>query len=129
MGGKYLLDTNVVIAFLNGETEIGQRLETGPEIFLSAVVFGELSFGAVKSNRPQANMERLEEFSRSCTLVGTDTGTGRSYGQLKLDLRRKGRPIPENDIWIAACALQHDLTLVTRDRHFKYVEGLPFEAW
>lgn len=129
MAGRYLLDTNIVIAIFNGEATIGQRLETGPEIFLSSVVFGELYFGAVKSNRPEANMGQVEEFARACTLVGNDDGTGRSYGALKYDLRRRGRPIPENDIWIAACALQHDLTLVTRDRHFKYVEGLPFEAW
>lgn len=46
-----------------------------------------------------------------------------------VSLKRKGKPIPENDVWIAACALQHDLILVTRDGHFEYVEGLRFESW
>src|SRR4028118_2373329 len=114
MGGRYLLDTNIVIAIFNGENGIGQRLETRSEIFLCSVVFGELYFGAVKSNRPQASRERGEECARFCTLVGADTGTGRSYGELKLHLRRKGLPIPENNIWIAACALEHGPTPGTR---------------
>jgi tRNA(fMet)-specific endonuclease VapC len=51
------------------------------------------------------------------------------YGRIAQQLRRKGRPIPQNDIWIAATALQYDLTLVTRDEHFKQVEGLALETW
>lgn len=55
--------------------------------------------------------------------------TGNHYGQVKQRLRAKGRPIPENDIWIAATALQYGLTVVTRDGHFNEVEDLLTEAW
>ena len=53
-----------------------------------------------------------------------DFDTARLYGRIKAELRRKGKPIPENDIWIAAAAIQYGLTLVTRDRHFDFIDGL-----
>jgi tRNA(fMet)-specific endonuclease VapC len=58
-----------------------------------------------------------------------DTETARRYGEVKNKLKLKGRPLPENDVWIAALALQHDLTLVTRDAHFQEVESLKTAAW
>jgi tRNA(fMet)-specific endonuclease VapC len=64
-----------------------------------------------------------------CPVLVCDVETARHYGRVRNELRRKGRPIPENDIWIAATARQHDLILVTRDPHFDEVEGLPIEAW
>ena len=58
------------------------------------------------------------------TILVCDTETARQYGRIKVELRRKGRPIPENDMWIAAVALQHGLTLATRDAHFDAIDGL-----
>jgi tRNA(fMet)-specific endonuclease VapC len=58
-----------------------------------------------------------------------DGATALEYGYVKTGLKKRGKPIPENDVWIAACAFQHDLILVTRDGHFEYVEGLRFESW
>ena len=58
-----------------------------------------------------------------------DTNTAREYGEIKSALQAEGRLIPENDIWIAAIAQQHDLTLVTRDEHFKEVKHLKVEVW
>jgi len=82
-----------------------------------------------RPSHPGANVTLVEEFASSCTVIGTDAGTARSYGSLKAQLKGKGRPIPENDIWIAASALQHGLVLATSDSHFEYVEGLQLEAW
>ena len=129
MPGRYLLDTNIVIALFNGDAGVKARLEASPEIFLSSVVLGELYFGAAKSARPVANKAKAEDFAASCPLVVSDQVTALEYGSVKTSLKKKGKPIPENDVWIAACAFQHDLILVTRDGHFKYVEGLQFEAW
>jgi tRNA(fMet)-specific endonuclease VapC len=129
MPGRYLLDTNIVIALFNGDPGVKARLQASPEIFLSSVVLGELYFGAIKSSRTEANRARIEDFAAFCPLVVTDGGTALEYGIVKTALKRKGKPIPENDVWIAACALQHDLILVSRDGHFEYVEGLRFEAW
>ena len=62
-------------------------------------------------------------------MLGCDTQTARHYGQVKNQLRVKGRPIPENDLWIAAVARQHALTLVTRDKHFSDIDDLPTVGW
>ena len=90
---------------------------------------GELHFGAVHSGRTDANAARIDDFAATCTVISIDAQTARRYGLVKAHLKMRGRPIPENDLWIAACALQHGLVVVTRDRHFEEVEGLDSESW
>jgi len=128
-GRRYLLDTNTVIALFGGEAEVQARLDVAQEVFVPSIALGELHFGAAKSGRPEANAARVEEFAASCTVTGTDAGTARRYGLIKAKLKKRGRPIPENDLWIASCALQYGFVLVSRDGHFEYVEGLEVEAW
>jgi tRNA(fMet)-specific endonuclease VapC len=129
MGGRYLLDTNVAIRVLNQQVDLEARRQDAVEIFLSLTVVGELLFGAEKSDRPDVNRERVERLIEICPVVPQDLTTAHRYGALKSALRKKGRPIPENDIWIAANALEHELTLVTRDRHFAEIDTLTTEAW
>lgn len=129
MNGKYLLDTNIVIAIFAGEPSTLEHLAQSKEVFLPIVVLGELYYGARKSTRSDANLIRIDELAASSALLGCDLETSRHYGQIKNDLRAKGRPIPENDIWIAAVARQHGLTLVSRDAHFDEVDSVPLEIW
>jgi tRNA(fMet)-specific endonuclease VapC len=129
MSGKRLLDTNIIVAFLGGDPQVQERLDAASELLLPLVVLGELYYGAAHSGRPQQNAAEVERFARSCVMLGIDVETAQLYGSIKAALRKKGRPIPENDLWVAACARQHDLVLVTRDRHFNQVEGLVTEAW
>ena len=128
MPGKVLLDTNVIIAFFSAEKAVTQHVSQA-ELFVSATVLGELYYGARKSAHSAANQARIEEFASSVSVLNCDAETARRYGEIKDRLRSKGRPIPENDIWIAACAMQHDLPLATRDDHFKEVDGLRIETW
>ena len=79
--------------------------------------------------RAQENIARVDEFAAISAILGPNTATAKEYGEIKNALRNKGRPIPENDIWIAAITKQYGLTLVTRDEHFKEVEGIAMEAW
>jgi tRNA(fMet)-specific endonuclease VapC len=88
-----------------------------------------LYFGAVKSRRAAANLKRVEEFTAASNVLPVDSGVARLHGKVRDRLRRIGRPIPENDIWISATALRHDFVLVTRDSHFEHVEGLRIEQW
>ena len=129
MSGRYLLDTNVVIALFRGDAEVQARYEVVQEAFVPSVTLGELYFGAANSSRQEANTGRVEEFAAFCAVIGTDAVTAQHYGLLKAQLKKKGRPIPENDLWIAACALQHGLILATRDGHFNDIEGLQLQAW
>lgn len=129
MNGSFLLDTNIVIALFAGEAAILQTLQQAREVFIPSITLGELYYGAMKSGRAEANTLRISEFARSNTILTCDSSTALHYGNIKADLKAKGRPIPENDIWIAAIALQNNLTLVTRDAHLKEIEGLSLERW
>lgn len=129
MNGSYLLDTNIIIGLFAGQASIINQLQQSNEIFIPSITLGELHYGAQKSGRVQQNLERIEEFVSDVTVVDCDAATARQYGEVKNRLRVKGRPLPENDIWIAALALQYDLVLVTRDAHFQQVEGLQTMQW
>ncbi len=129
MSGKYLLDTNIAIRILNHEIDLEARRDGDFEAFLSVTVVGELLFGAEKSSKAEAYRTRITRLVEKCPLVPHDLETARRYGALKAELQAKGRPIPENDVWIAAAALQHGLILAAVDRHFAHVEGLTVEAW
>ena len=129
MSGRYLLDTNVVIALFAGEPAVRENAGRAEEVFVSSVAIGELCFGARKSGRARENLARIEEFATGNVVLGCDTETAFRYGEIKNALRVKGHPLPENDIWMAAVALQHDLTLITRDAHFNEIEGLTTIAW
>ena len=113
MSGKFLLDTNIVIALFARDPAVLGYIAEAEEIFVPAIVLGELHYGARKSARAQENAAKIEEFA----------------GAVKDALRAKGRPIPENDIWIAAVAVQHGLAVASRDPHFREVGGLALAAW
>lgn len=129
MSGKYLLDTNIVIALFANDELVKENLGKAEEVFISSVVIGELFYGAYKSGRAKENITRVDTFASSNVVLGCDTETSRIYGEIKNALSVKGRPIPENDIWIAAVAIQHGLILVSRDSHFDEIDKLKIEAW
>ena len=129
MNGRVLLDTNIVIAFFAQESVVLQNMQSVEKFFIPSVVLGELYFGARKSGRSNQNLKRIDELAMKTSILNCDEWTAQEYGQIKDELRRKGRPIPANDIWIAAVARQHDLMLITRDGHFKQVENLPMSMW
>lgn len=126
-----LLDTNIVIAALKREVEVRRRIEEAPagSLFVSVVTLGELRFGARKSGRVGENLRKIEAFASESDVLSCDEATARLYGDVKDGLRRKGRPIPENDVWISAAALQSGLALANRDSHFDHIEGLRTERW
>ncbi len=129
MNGKHLLDTNLVIGLLGGNEEAKRRMERVEEAFVSSIVIGELFFGAYKSARPDENVAKVLDFAGSLPVLECNSGTARYYGQIKSGLYGKGRPIPENDIWNAAIARQHGLTILSRDEHFKGIPELDWEKW
>ena len=104
-------------------------MANSPRLLLSIVVLGELYHGAQNSRLYDENIKRIEHLILTSTLIYCDQGTAWEYGVIKKYVRSKGRPLPENDLWLAALARQHDLILITRDRHFKEIEGLNVAAW
>ncbi len=129
MNGKYLLDTNILIALFANDRSVKDHLAQAEEIFIPNITVGELFYGAWKSARAQENLQRIEDLVVETPVLGCGIETARLYGRIKNALRLKGQPIPENDIWIAAIAVEHDLTLVTRDAHFAEVPDLQVAVW
>lgn len=129
MNGSFLLDTNIISALFAGEQIIQDRIAKIGNILTSVIVIGELSFGAQKSPRMKENILRIHRFMTKAMVLDCNAGTAYEYGLIRNELRLKGLPIPENDLWLSATARQHDLTLVSRDRHFEYVDGLVIERW
>ena len=129
MNGRYLLDTNAAIALLNGEPPILDFVLGADELFLPVISVGELYFGAEKSGRRDANRASIEEFMVGKVVLSCDLPVAQEYGRLRAALRRQGTPLPGNDTWIAAIALYHALTLVTRDKHFRRVPELSSVEW
>jgi tRNA(fMet)-specific endonuclease VapC len=127
--GDVLLDTNVIIAVLAGEADVIRELAGCRDVRIPSIALGELYFGAWKSAKVEANMAVIERFASSVRIVGCDSETAREYGRIKNALRIAGRPIPENDLWIASQAIQHGLVLISRDEHFANVPGLQVEKW
>lgn len=129
MSGRFLLDTNIVIALFADEESVKDNLERASEVFIPSIVIGELYYGARRSGRVEANLARVDEFVAGSTVLVCDSETARQYGEVKNQLRLKGRPLPENDVWIAAIALQYNLILVTRDFHFQEAANLQKVSW
>ena len=125
--GNYLLDTNIVIGMLTGDTAIQKKMQNGNNLFLASPTVGELYYRAQKSNKVTENLHRINVFVEEHTFLSCDLETAQWYGIIKERLQRKGRPIPNNDIWIAAVAMQRGLILVTRGSHFNAVESWQIE--
>ena len=90
---------------------------------------GELYIGVNRVENKAKHLKKLNEFLELCSVLNIDSGTAKYYGEAIAALYKKGKPLPVNDVWIAATALQHNLTLVTRDNHFNEIEELKTKAW
>ncbi len=112
MNGKVLLDTNIVIALFSQDHSVHDALSRTVEVFVPSIVLGELYYGAYKSVEVGPNITRIGDFARQNAILSCDGVTAQYCGRVKSFLRLKGRPIPENDIWIAAIAQQYSLTLL-----------------
>lgn len=115
-----LLDTSAYAAFKRGHPEAVAALRTAPMILLPIVVLGELLAGFEAGNRREQNREELQRFLQSgrVRLASHGEGTAERYALIYAYLRKNGRPIPTNDLWIAASAMEHSVRLLTADAHF-----------
>ena len=129
-GNIYLLDTNIIIGLFANESSITEKIKSySGDIFIPSIVMGELFYGAEYSTKKEENKKRIEALAGVSLILDCDTVTAKVYGKIKSQLKVKGAPIPENDVWIASLAAQHQLTLVTRDKHFLNIDSLSMETW
>jgi tRNA(fMet)-specific endonuclease VapC len=123
-GNKCLLDTCVIIHAFKNNKDITAQLHTFSEIFIPSIVAGELYYGAYCSANVKKHLDQTNQFLQNYTILVPDAITGDFYGSIKSTLKSKGKPIPENDIWIAAIAIQFNLPLFTVDKHFKEIDNI-----
>jgi tRNA(fMet)-specific endonuclease VapC len=123
-GNSVVADTNIFIDLMKGDEAIAQKLESFDEVYISPVVLVELYFGAYRSANPEKHLRKVGIAIDKSKLLAIDAVTAEIFVTIKLALFAKGNPIPENDIWIAATALQHQLLLYTNDKHFTEVNGI-----
>ncbi len=124
MAGKYALYTNIIIRLFAGDKAVLDWVAGVSELYVPCIVLGELYYGAQKSRNVDVNTAKIVELSSRVKILPCNAETARHYGRIKKMLRTKGKPIPENDIWIGSLARQHNLSLVTSDTHFKEIEGM-----
>ena len=123
---KIILDTNFYVAFKRRNESAIAALKMAEYIAVNTVILGELLAGFRCGSKEQQNREELDLFfdSPRVDFLPIDDGTAEFYAQIFAELKGKGRPIPTNDLWLAASALQHGLALATYDEHFKSISGL-----
>jgi tRNA(fMet)-specific endonuclease VapC len=121
------LDSKRYDDLVTGDVRVADIVETADAVFVPFIVVGELRAGFVAGNRQAENERLLRLFllKEGIELLFADEQTTHHYGAVYAQLRRQGTPIPTNDMWIAALALQHDLVLCTRDRHFDNLPQIP----
>ena len=123
---KILLDSSAYSHLKRGDRRIAEIVRGSEEILLSTIVIGELLYGFRKGSRLERNLQELHDFLSSpyVTVITVSFTTADRYARIAASLRAKGHPIPANDIWIAAHALEVGADLVSYDRHFDQIDGL-----
>ncbi len=123
---KIMLDTNAYVGFKRNDAETVDTILQAEQIFFSAVVLGELMSGFRNGTRIRENMADLNAFldHEAVELVAVGKITSDRYSRIAIQLKQQGTPIPSNDIWIAAQAMEHGAELITFDQHFERVSGI-----
>jgi tRNA(fMet)-specific endonuclease VapC len=129
MSTSYLLDSSVLVQFLKKDTMVLQRFVEAEAVYISTIALGELYYGAEHSDDVQKSLDKVNTLANTINILPVDSTTGKVYGHIKHMQRAKGRMLPDNDLWIAAAAIQYKLTLAARDQHFTWVTGLALEEW
>lgn len=122
-------DTNIIVDLLRKQREAPTKILTYTEIYLPMIVVGELFFGAAISSKPAESRADVLFFLRKVKILDQNILVAEAYAEVRKHIQIKGRPIPENDIWIAATAHAYGLRLITRDQHFSHIGFLNVEFW
>lgn len=123
------LDTNALSAFADGSDALGAVLLPFRRLALPVTVLGEYRYG-LRSSKKKARLEEwLDELLGELRVLETTARTTAVYARVRHQLRGAGTPIPENDVWIAATVIEHNLPLLTRDKHFNLVRDIEVVGW
>jgi tRNA(fMet)-specific endonuclease VapC len=123
-----ILDTNALSAIVDGDPKVAEALPLG-RVAIPVIVLGEFRFGVQQSRRREGYIHWLAENLSDYEVLDVTDMTTTHYAEIRIESRQAGTPIPSNDIWIAALCRQHNLSILSRDRHFDLVKGLRRVGW
>lgn len=124
-----ILDTNALSAAAEHEPPAMQVVARAERLAVPVIALGEYRMGIAQSRYREAYEQWLQDWIAAVPVLDIDEETARSYAEIGLELKKKGKPIPSNDLWIAALCRQHSLPLLSRDKHFDAVTGLQRVNW
>jgi tRNA(fMet)-specific endonuclease VapC len=124
-----IVDTNALSAAADGDPEIISILARADQMAIPVIVLGEYRYGIAQSRNRTHYESWLIGLLRDCFVLDITEPTTQYYAEIILELKRKGKPIPTNDLWIAALCRQHALPLLSRDLHFDSVAGIKRAGW
>lgn len=124
-----ILDTNALSAFVDGEAGVGEVLRRQARAAIPVIVLGEFRYGIAQSKHRATYEAWLESQLHRFEVLAVTEDTAVAYAELRVALKQSGRPIPANDAWIAALAVQHQLPVLSRDEHFDVVPNLRRVGW
>jgi predicted nucleic acid-binding protein len=124
-----ILDTNALSAAADDDPAVIAHLARANQVAIPVIVLGESRYGIAQSRNRATYANWLKGLLNDCLLLDVNEPTTNYYAEITLELKRKGKPIPTNDIWIAALCRQHSLPLLSRDRHFDLVAGANRIGW
>jgi len=124
-----ILDTNALSAVADGEDSAIELVARVERLAVPVIVLGEYRLGIAQSHQKASYESWLRQWIAAVLVLDIDEETTRSYAAIGLELKKTGRPIPVNDLWVAALCRQHSLPLLSRDRHFDLVSGLRRLDW
>jgi tRNA(fMet)-specific endonuclease VapC len=126
---EVILDTNALSAFFEKEGAVVSLMSEVEAVHLPVIVLGEYRFGLHGSRLRKILEPKLVAFARACTVLAVLESTTSAYATIRHDLKKAGTPIPENDIWIAALALEYHLDILSNDRHFDVIDRIRRVGW
>ena len=128
-GSILILDSNALSAFIDGDAVVGELLRHQARACIPVIVLGEFRYGIAKSRHRATYEQWLKSHLGQFDVLAVTQETAISYAMLRIGLKERGTPIPANDAWIAALAMQHNLPVLSRDRHFDAVSQLRRHGW
>jgi predicted nucleic acid-binding protein len=124
-----ILDTNALSAFLDRNPAAIEVISESRDLAIPVIVIGEFAFGIAQSRHREAYERSLQRMLDRCVVLDIGKETARHYAAIRLELKSAGKPIPANDMWIAALSRQHAMAVMSRDAHFGFVGGLRRRTW
>jgi tRNA(fMet)-specific endonuclease VapC len=124
-----IVDTNALSAAADDDPAVIAILTRADQMAIPVIVLGEYRYGIAQSRHRTVYENWLAGLLRDCAVLDINEPTTLHYAEITLDLKREGKPIPTNDLWIASLCRQHSLPLLSRDRHFDHLTGLKRISW